>query len=458
MTFVLLRDAWAALGGEMDQLDLVEVRGDGAGLLPSTLAALPAMVAAVAASTLAASVLDAARSGGARPAAVLVDTEHVAVAARSERYARAEGVSKPGAFAPLSRFWRTSDGWLRLHANYDWHRERALRVLGCQESPAAVEEAVRRCNGEELESALAAAGGLGYVVRDPQGWLAHPQGRAVAGLPLVENVAGPGRGRQLGVGRAAAGARILDLTRVIAGPVATRTLAAWGADVLRVDPPQLPEIPAQALDVLPGKRSAMLDFSDPSGQARLEELLADADAVVQGYRPGSLSRFGLSADALAERHPHLSVVTLSAWGARGPWAARRGFDSLVQCATGIAVAEGHAEDPGVLPAQILDHATGYLAAAATLLALAGAERGERARSVRLSLAQTAHWLVSAGTAGRDAQRHMYPERFIDSLPGAATAVRVVRPPGRVGDLRPRWSSTTELGSDPPAFTTTESSG
>ncbi len=418
MTSALLRDAWEALGGEPELPAAVTVSGDGSGLLPSALPALPAMLAAVAASTLAASVLDAARNS--RTAApVTIDAEHVALAARSERYAH-HGTPPRSAdlFAPLSRFWRTADGWLRLHTNYPWHRERALGVLECEQTPAAVARAVHGWRGEELEDALAAANALGYVVRSSQEWHAHPQGHAVAALPLLESVPGPGVGRRIAAGRGAQGRRVLDLTRVIAGPVATRTLAAWGAEVLRVDSPRLPEIPAQALDTLSGKRSALLDFSEPSGRARLEELLAAADVVVQGYRPGALARYGLAPEALAERHPHLTLVTLSAWGASGPWAARRGFDSLVQCPTGIAVAEGSLEQPGVLPAQVLDHATGYLAAAAALLALAGLERGEPPRSVRLSLAQTARWLTGAGTGEREPEREIRPERSLVSLSGA----------------------------------------
>jgi CoA transferase family III len=451
VTSALLREAWSALGGGMDLPALVELTGDGAGLLPSTLPVLPAMVAAVSVSTLAASVLDAAR-GARPPASILIDVEHVAVAARSERYARAEGSGTADLFAPLSRLWRTADGWLRLHANYVWHRERALRVLACQGRPEAVEEAIRSWRGEELEDALAAAGGVGYAIRRRQEWQMHPQGQAVAALPLLDRVEGVGSGRSVGAGRGAVGVRVLDLTRVIAGPVATRTLAAWGAEVLRVDPPHLPEIPAQALDTLPGKRSALLDFSEPPGQARLEELLAAADVLVQGYRPGSLDGYGLAPDALAQRHPHLSVVTLSAWGPTGPWAARRGFDSLVQCPTGIAIAEGAEEKPGALPAQVLDHATGYLAAAAALLALAGVALGNRPQSVRLSLAQTAHWLASAGTGARQAQRELRPEDYLVTLPGAARPVHVIGPPGRVSDLLPRWTSTTDLGIDLPAFT------
>jgi hypothetical protein len=450
VTSVLLDEAWAALGGERDLLGLVTVTGDGEGLLASRLPALPAMVAAVAASTLAASVLDAARCAS-TPAPVVPDVEHVALAARSERHVHDGAPGAPNLFAPLSRFWHTADGWLRLHANYAWHRERALGVLGCEESPEAVAEAVLDWRGDELQEALAGAGALGDVVRGAREWQAHPQGRALAALPLLESAAGEGVGRAIGAGRAAEGRRVLDLTRVIAGPVATRTLAAWGAKVLRVDSPGLPEIPAQALDMLPGKRSALLDFAEPSGRAALERLLAEADVVVQGYRPGALSRFGLSSDALAERHPHLSVVTLSAWGSTGPWAQRRGFDSLVQCPTGIAAIEGADGRPGALPAQVLDHATGYLAAAAALLALADVERGKPPRTARLSLAQTAHWLMSVGECERVPRRELRPERFLVTLPGATHPVRVIAPPGRAGDLWPSWNFTTEFGSDLPSF-------
>jgi crotonobetainyl-CoA:carnitine CoA-transferase CaiB-like acyl-CoA transferase len=244
----------------------------------------------------------------------------------------------------------------------------------------------------------------------------------------------------------------LDLTRVIAGPVATRTLAAWGAEVLRLDSRHLPEIPAQALDALPGKRSAEVDFAEPRGRDRLETLLAGADVLVQGYRPGSLTRYGLDAADVVQRHPHLSVVTLSAWSHAGPWAARRGFDSLVQAATGIAASEGESDGtPGVLPAQVLDHATGYLAAAAALRSLACTARGEPPRSVRLSLAQTAHWLKSCGYSERQPPYEPNPAGYLVELSGAGAPVQVIKPPGRCEDSVPQWTSTTSLGADSPRW-------
>ncbi|MYU64126.1 CoA transferase, partial [Streptomyces sp. SID69] len=189
----------------------------------------------------------------------------------------------------------------------------------------------------------------------------------------------------------AAGVRVLDLTRVLAGPVATRTLALLGADVLRLDPPWSPELPDQHADTDFGKRSAALDLA--ADRDTVEELLAGADVVVTGYRPGALDRFGLSPEALAERHPALVVAQVSAWGAYGPWGGRRGFDSLVQVATGIAATEGSAAEPGALPAQALDHGTGYLLAAAVLRALTERSYDGAGRSVRLALARTAHWLT-----------------------------------------------------------------
>jgi crotonobetainyl-CoA:carnitine CoA-transferase CaiB-like acyl-CoA transferase len=247
------------------------------------------------------------------------------------------------------------------------------------------------------------------------------------------------------------GIKVLDLTRVIAGPVATRTLAAWGADVLRLDAPHLPEIPAQATDTLQGKRSALLDLASQHGRAQLEELLAEADLLVQGYRPGALLRFGLGPEALAERWPHLSVVTLSAWGPAGPWSARRGFDSLVQCPAGIAAIEGSPEQPGAMPAQALDHATGYLAAAAGVMALAASQADGRTRYQQLSLARTAKWFTDTGPTRLSQPREPRAEPLLAEVPGRDFAVRVVRPPGQIGDLTPVWTHTTELGADPPSF-------
>jgi crotonobetainyl-CoA:carnitine CoA-transferase CaiB-like acyl-CoA transferase len=221
----------------------------------------------------------------------------------------------------------------------------------------------------------------------------------------------------------ASGVRLLDLTRVIAGPVGTRYLGALGADVLRIDPPALPELALQVADGVVGKRLVERDL-------RAEPLQADElegfDVVVHGYRPGALARLGLSGDELAERHPHLTVVQLSAWGTRGPWGMRRGFDSLVQAATGIADAlRDEKGTPGALPVQALDHATGYRIAAAALRGLTRRARGEGAEHASLALAQTAADLSQKGQS----LLRQWPQVEGPPLQGLPDGRAVVPPPG-----------------------------
>lgn len=210
------------------------------------------------------------------------------------------------------------------------------------------------------------------------------------------------------VSRAAplAGVRVLDLTRVIAGPVATRTLALAGADVLRLDPPDLPEPPWQHLDTGHGKRSALLDAATEA--SRLHRLLTDADVVVLGYRPAALRRLGLSPEWLAERHPHLVIAQLSAWpGEDSP----RGFDSLVQAESGISWIESiDGSAPGTLPAQALDHSAGYLLAAAIIDALRRRARGGGGRLVRTSLRRVAAELLGMPRGERPAVTAPYAVR------------------------------------------------
>ncbi|MFJ8022736.1 CoA transferase [Streptomyces sp. NPDC096311] len=394
--------AWAALGGDpalTAQISAVAREG----VLPARLPVRGTARACVAACALAGAELTAGRTGGKVPG-VRVDDGAVATAFHSERHLRVDG-REPVNFAPLSRFWRTADGWVRTHANYPHHQERLLSALGVPEGRGSLTEVVAETLAErsalEVEETVYAAGGLAIALRTPGQWAAHPQGRAIAAHPLVTRERldtapvrrlAPLAGDPL---LPAAGIRVLDLTRVIAGPVATRTLALLGADVLRIDSPRLPEIDDQHADLDFGKRSATLDLSARGDRSAFEELLAEADVVVTGYRPGALDRFGLSPGALAERRPGLVVAQLSAWGGYGPWSGRRGFDSLVQVATGIARIEGSAERPGALPAQALDHGTGYLLAAAVLRSLTEQTREGGTRLVRLALARTAAWLVDA---------------------------------------------------------------
>ncbi|MGW0581246.1 CoA transferase [Streptomyces sp. NPDC002920] len=393
-----IKYAWSELGGDPARLARVSTvaRKDA---LPARLPVRELARACVGVCALAGAELGARRAGLARVPVVRVDDGAVAASFTSERQLLVEGRA-PVAFAALSRFWRTADGWVRTHANYPHHRERLLRVLGTREDPDAVAAALAERSATEVEDTVYAAGGLAVALRMPEEWAAHEQAAAVAACPLVERVRLDGtRARAFTPLQGApllpaAGLRVLDLTRVLAGPVATRTLALLGADVLRVDPPGLPELPDQHADTGFGKRSALLELTSATGRSTFEDLLASADVVVTGYRPGSLDRFGLSPEALAERRPGLVVAQVSAWGADGPWSGRRGFDSLVQVATGIAAVEGSAERPGALPAQALDHGSGYLLAAAVLRALTEQSYDGGSRLVRVALARTAAWLMT----------------------------------------------------------------
>ena len=423
----------------------VDVTGS-TGHLPSPFAVEGVAVAAVAASLLAATALG--RQRGSPTGAVSLDRGHVADAVRSERFFVGGGGSGGAGFAPLSRFWAVRDGWVRTHANYPWHRAALRRTLGLSPDADAdaVAVALADLRAEEVEERVFAGGGIATAVRTPEAWRAHPQGRAVAAEPLVgHRQAGRSAARTRPAGDLPmAHVRVLDLTRVIAGPVCTRFLAALGAEVLRLDPPHHPDMKAGVVaDTLLGKRSSFVDYGSAPGLATLHDLLDGADVVVCGYRPGSLDRFGLGEDDLVERHPGIVAVYLSAWGHSGPWAGRRGFDSVVQAPTGIAVGESTTGDvPGALPCQLLDHGTGYLAAAAALdgLRRQGTEGGTHVR--RLSLARTAWWLTSLGTRTLSVSDPPAadPDRrpWLVELEGGSGPVTAVAPPGRLGEQALRW--------------------
>ncbi|WP_433508626.1 CoA transferase [Nonomuraea sp. CA-143628] len=382
--------AWAALGGRGQLVQCVSFEGAGA-VLPSRLPVRELARASVGASSLAAAELLALRNRVPVPA-VRVNEAAVTTAFVSERHLRIDGRA-PTSFAPLSGFWEAADGWVRTHANYPHHRARLLSALGIADTGqdqalvGVLSKELASRPAWEVQETVYAAGGLAVAVASAP---------AAAGPALVETRhVGQSSPRLLAPASVPAqGVRVLDLTRVIAGPVATRTLALLGADVLRVDAPQLLEDADTHADTGVSKRSTLLDLTSPDDRHAFEGLLSQADVVVTGYRPGALDRHGLTPETLLVRHPDLIVAQLCAWGWAGPWAERRGFDSLVQAGTGIAAIEATADGrPGVLPAQALDHGTGYLLAAAVLRALSDRQATGGGRHLRLSLAGTASWLL-----------------------------------------------------------------
>lgn len=370
---------------------------------------------------------------------------------------------KPEGFAPMSGFRRTSDGWIRLHANYPHHAARLMQALSVT-TPQDVQDTLLRMTSLEAEEAITATNGVAAAVRTRDEWVATPMHATASAGPWIRISRPPTASRggsQLSSWvpsavplRPLTGLKVLDLTRVIAGPTATRLLGALGADVLRIDPPQLPELIDAFIDSGFDKRSAEADFRNTAALQAVRRLIESADVVVTGYRDGGLSRFGLGPEALLLARPDLVVVTLSAWGSDGPWNGHRGFDSLVQAACGIAEGYGRNTDdgwkPGALPVQALDHATGYGLAAAALALLAERLRSGLGGAARLSLARTAeelfHLPLATGSGGDLPQpdfhmmdssygrlRYVGPPIMVDGVP-----LDYTRGPVRYGISQLRW--------------------
>lgn len=310
---------------------------------------------------------------------------------------RPDGWQLPNPWNDIAGDYQTKDGWIKLHTNAPHHRAAALSVLNCTPSKPAVSEAVADWSAAALEQAIVASSGCAAALHSRAEWRDHPQGQAVGRELLIAWDTAPIA--KLDARPDLAGLRVLDLTRVLAGPVATRFLAGFGATVLRIDPPDWHE-PGVEPEVTIGKRRAGLNLRQKADRATFEGLLQNADVIVHGYRPDALDRLGYGAEARRTLRPGLIDVSLCAYGWTGPWAQRRGFDSLVQMSSGIA-AEGMArierDRPSPLPVQALDHATGYLMAAAVLRALRIRQTSGAVHSARLSLARTAALLVSGGT-------------------------------------------------------------
>jgi crotonobetainyl-CoA:carnitine CoA-transferase CaiB-like acyl-CoA transferase len=394
-----LAELWQLGGGAAE--DLASVRLSGAEpQLPSSFRVGSAAQVSIAAAGLAAAAIHRQRTG--EQQTVSVDMRHAAVEFRSERYLRIIGQEPPAAWDPLAGIYKAANGrFVRLHTNFAHHRQAVLDVLRCEATREAVQAALLGWDAEEFETAAYAAGGAVAAMRSPAEWASSPQGRAIVSLPALQITRiGDAPPRPLPPGdRPLSGVRVLDLSRIIAGPVAGRTLAAHGADVLLIASPNLPSIPWLVIDTGRGKRSAHVDLATASGRGAMTELLAQADIFSQGYRPRSIAGLGFSPEDAARIRPGIIYVSLSAYGPVGPWAGRRGFDSLVQTATGInhmeAAAAGIA-GPKELPAQALDHAAGYLMAFGAMMA-----RGRQAREggswhVQVSLAQAGRWLEQLG--------------------------------------------------------------
>jgi crotonobetainyl-CoA:carnitine CoA-transferase CaiB-like acyl-CoA transferase len=418
-------------------------------VLPTPFRIGAAGAATIAASGLAAAELWELRTG--RRQQVRVDLRQAAASLRSGRYLKLAAANVSSERNSIMGVYPTRDGrWSYLHCNFPNHRAAALSVLGAAENRDAVARAVATWNAADLEEAIIAAKGAGGMARTQAEWATHPQAAAVAALPLLEVLRiGDSAPEPLPTGtRPLSGIRVLDLTRVLAGPTCARALAEHGADVLKITAAHLPNLGHHELDTGHGKLSAELDLRAPGDLNVLRELVAQADVFSQGYRPGSLSARGLSPEELAAIRPGLVYVSLSAFGHNGPWALRRGFDTVVQTVSGITIRQaesvpGKSPGPQFYPVSAIDYCTGYLMAFGAMVALARRMREGGSWLVRISLAQVGKWIVDLGEVPAAALAGVPAEFTVSELEGWSTTSET--PAGRLVHLKP----VVELSETPP---------
>jgi crotonobetainyl-CoA:carnitine CoA-transferase CaiB-like acyl-CoA transferase len=440
-----------------DALPYLELTGHDP-VLPSSFAVGAAAQSSIAAAALAACELGHVRGAGRQR--VSVDMLDAAIECTGAF--RLDG-RVPELWDAFSGLYACKDGWVRVHANFRHHRDGALRLLGLDPATATREQAQQALmawNAIDFETAMADAKLVATALRTFEEWDATAQARAIAAQPLF-TITRIGDAAPLDLPpvtndqRPLEGVRVLDLTRILAGPVGGRALAAYGADVMLVNSPHLPNIEAIA-DTSRGKRSAQVDLRSEEGRAAMDSLAGDAHVFVQGYRPGGLAALGYGPGDVAKRRPGIVYVSLTAYGAQGPWSNRRGFDSLVQAATGFNHAEGEAAGEGkprALPMQILDEATGFLIAMTACAALRRQQLEGGSWHVQVSLAQTGHWLRSLGrvehgfdVAKPDVARWLEEsDSGFGRLQGLRHAARLERTPARYarpsmppGTHPPRW--------------------
>lgn len=400
-TAQILKDLWQTLQMPDDGWPQLTLAGRHPAI-PSSFDVTAAAQCSIAAAALAACEVGYVRGLPRQP--VSVDSD-AAIAETSGLFS-IDGVV-PATWAALSGLYQCRTGWVRLHANFDHHRDAILTALdlpgGKHTEKSQLAQRLLEHDSIDVETRVIECGGAAAAVRNSKDWQQHPQALAIASLPLIEiEKIGDASPRKLPAASAPqvplSGIRALDLTRILAGPVAGRTLAAYGADVMLVNSPTLPNIEAIA-DTSRGKLSALIDLQLAQDRATLDQLLADSHLFIQGYRPGSLAAHGLAADELGARFPGIVCVSLSAYGRLGPWCQRRGFDSLVQTAAGFNLDEAAAAGaalPTAMPVQILDYASGFLMACGASVALYRQQTEGGSWHVQVSLARTAQWLRSLG--------------------------------------------------------------
>jgi crotonobetainyl-CoA:carnitine CoA-transferase CaiB-like acyl-CoA transferase len=437
---------------------------EGPTVLETRFAADEAVSAALAAGGAVAADLWTLRTGERQE--VRVSTREAAASLRSYTFLRFDDPDQaPPARDPsmlragVMGFHPTKDGrYVLLHPSFPPGTERILRALGCKGEAESVKAACLSRTAQEIEDAVAAERGCAGVVRTPQEWDASEQGRQLANRPPVEVVkigdSPPEPLPKLG-DMPLSGVRVLDLTRVLAGPTCARTLAQYGADVLYLASPNLPASHGFLPDTNHGKLSAWLDLEDPAGRERLRELLKDADVFSQGYRTGAMEKMGFGPAQLATLRPGIVYTSINCYGHEGPWRSRAGWEQLAQTVTGMAYVHGGAEGPKLQPGAVTDYTTGYLAAFGSLIALQRRALYGGSYLVRVSLCQTGMWVRSLGIAEPsriEAAQKLDGEEvrsFLTETRGGYGPMSHLRPAVRMSATPPRWKRpVVRLGTHP----------
>lgn len=443
MPLAALREILAAAG--VDASDLPEISG------ADPVVRTRYRVGTAGAAALAALGLAAARFGelrGLPRQRVAVDLRAAAASLRSARYLRIGGRPPPPQWDPLSGFFPVRDGWISIHCNFPNHRNAALEVLQAEPSRQEAEQKSAAWYGEPLEDAIHAAGGCAGFVRSAAEWQRHAQAQAVAARPLIEiaRIADAPPERVSKGARPLEGIRVLDLTRVLAGPTCARSLAEHGADVLKISAAHLADSGPMDVDTGIGKLSARLDLRSGADRAKLERLVAESDVFSQSYRPESLAARGFSAEALAALRPGIVCVSLSAWDTSGPWRARRGFDSIVQSVSGMAALSASEGRPQYLPVSAIDYVSGYLMAFGATVALERRAREGGSWLVRVALARVGRWIADRGILPQNTLDEVpaeLPDQELQALMGEmetpAGTIRHLRPVVRLSHTPPYWS-------------------
>ena len=408
---------------------------------------------------MAASDLWCARGG--RPQHIEVNVRAAAASLVSFAYLRYQNASFDRRGQATTALYRARDDrWIHLHGGFS-SREGTLALLNCDDDASAIAKAVASWDAQALEDALAERGVCGAKLRSADEWRVHPQGVALAQVPLVEilrlgdappeRLPGPRAGEH--GARPLSGVRVLDLTRVLAGPTCARTLAEHGADVLHVRSPKLPSIEPFVIDTNPGKRSCYLDLDRNEDAEQLRALVRDAHVFSQGYRPGALARRGFGPTELATMRPGIIVVSIDCYGHEGPFAGRPGWEQLAQTVTGMALEHAGDEHPALVPAAVNDYTTGYLGALGVMRALAQRATEGGSWHVRVSLARTAMWIMSLPRTGSDDKPGGFDTAsiapWIIEMNTAWGPLTRLGPIARMSETPPRWDlPPVPLGSDP----------